>query len=361
MVKTELCEDLIDDIIVRLPPKSILQFRCVSKSWCSRIDSSNFIRKQAIHSDARARRTVNVKHLLDIQKGAYEMFQRSKPEGPILELDSLKFSSSYNSFIYYYGIICLYNITSITLWKPSIKRKLNVPNVPYDPYRQYSVVFGFGYDSIADDYNVVCLCTYGITLQTLYLYSTKTNAWSEIDLPEAYLPFQVRSAGNFVNGAMHWVVKNNSPNTNDSYILTFNLSKRVFGVIPLPSTTQGAIHLSVYTRYLAVILNDGEESSMWLRKLDNNNVASWSKRIKIICSDFKGRTRVSINDEWFEVHKAYNHFSEASRTSVSSSNSCVKYELDSYVETLVLLDNENCLTNKETNMFEKILSYFRRL
>ncbi|XP_071715229.1 F-box/kelch-repeat protein At3g23880-like [Rutidosis leptorrhynchoides] len=266
-----------------------------------------------------------------------------------------------------YGIICLYNhktiIPSITLWNPSIRRKLNVPEIPnFNPFEEYSSVeFGFGYNPIADDYNVVGL-SYGTTLQALYLYSTKKNAWSQVDLPEADPPFKVQSAPCFVDGAMHWVVRNNSPNTNDSYILTFDLSSRVFGAIPLPSTTRGTINLSIYEGYLTLLSDDGEDSSMWLRKLDdnNNNVASWSKPFKVRYFDVTDGTRVYKvkKDEQLEVpNKAYNPFTEA----FHCTNSCVKYEFDSYMETLALLDNDNCSTNKETNMFEKILSVFRCL
>ncbi|XP_071715230.1 F-box/kelch-repeat protein At2g43270-like [Rutidosis leptorrhynchoides] len=348
MVEIELCEDLLDDIIVRLPPKYILQFRCVSKSWCSSINSSNFIRNQAIHSVARARRAVNIACKVHIEYDVYKMLHRSKLEGPLLELDSLKFLGGCNAFNSCYGIICLYNyqtsIPSFTLWNPSIRRKLNVPNVPCDPCRQYSMVFGFGYDQIADDYNIVGL-SYG-TLKIVFLYSTKTNSWSEFDPPKADPHFMVQSKACFVDGVMHWLVNNYSLNTNDSYILTFDLSSRVFGTISLPNITLGIIHLLMCRGYLTVLSKNDEDSSIWLRKLDHNNVASWSGPFKIICSYEKGGTRVSINDLQIEVPKAYNPFTEASRTFVTSPNSCVKCEIDGYMETLALLGNDNCSTNK---------------
>ncbi|XP_071715233.1 putative F-box protein At3g16210 [Rutidosis leptorrhynchoides] len=282
MIEVELCEDLLDEIIARLPPKFIFQFRCVSKSWCSRIDSSDFIRKQAIHSAAQARQIVDVAYQVHIEEEVYKILHELKLEGPLLELDSLKFPGGCNVF------------------------DSCIPN--YDLFEEFSVVFGFGYDPIADDYNVIGLSTYGTSLQTLFLYSTKKNAWSEIDLFEAYPPFKVpSSSGCFVDGAMHWVVKNDSTNTNDSYILTFHLSSRAFGAIPLPT---------------------------------------WSKPFKVSFNDVKGGLRVYNIDQELEVPKVYNPFSGVSRTPMRSSNSCVKFQLDSYVETLALLDNENCSTSE---------------
>ncbi|XP_071715231.1 F-box/kelch-repeat protein At2g43445-like [Rutidosis leptorrhynchoides] len=326
MVEVDLCEDTLDEIIARLPPKFILQFRCVSKSWRSRIDSSNFIRKQSIHSAARARRTANVAHQLHLENDVYKLLHGLKPEGPFLELDSLNFPDACNVFDSCYGIFCLYKkayIPTITLWNPSIRRILNVPNVPYEFCLPYTVVFGFGYDPIADDYSIVGL-SFKTTLQTLFLYSTNTNAWSKIDLPKADPPIKVQ--------------------------------------IPLPCTTQGTIHQSIWIGYLIVISDDGEDRSMWLRKLDNNNVASWSKPFDVNFSDVKRETPVyNIENGEFEVPKAYNPLSGVFRVRVTSSNSCDKYEINSYVETLALLDKENCSTSKETTMFEKILSLFTSL
>ncbi|XP_074378652.1 F-box protein At1g11270-like [Apium graveolens] len=38
--------DLIDEVLCRLPVKPLLRFRCVSKGWCSLIDSNAFAKKQ---------------------------------------------------------------------------------------------------------------------------------------------------------------------------------------------------------------------------------------------------------------------------------------------------------------------------
>lgn len=43
-------EDLIIEIFTRLPPKSLLRFRSLFKSWCSRIRSPSFIRKYILQS-----------------------------------------------------------------------------------------------------------------------------------------------------------------------------------------------------------------------------------------------------------------------------------------------------------------------
>lgn len=43
-------DDLFEGILLRMPVRDLLRLRCVSKSWCSLIDDSSFIRK---HHDAQ--------------------------------------------------------------------------------------------------------------------------------------------------------------------------------------------------------------------------------------------------------------------------------------------------------------------
>ena len=41
---SEIPRDIITDVLSRVPVKSLLRFRCVSKPWCSLIDSPHFVK-----------------------------------------------------------------------------------------------------------------------------------------------------------------------------------------------------------------------------------------------------------------------------------------------------------------------------
>ncbi|GKB34039.1 putative F-box protein [Tanacetum coccineum] len=183
-----LCEELIDEILGKLPPKSLLRFRTLSKSW--------------LH-----------------------------PEDEYMWKESAKFPVS-NCHIVgsCNGIICLYkNIgSSFTLWNPSIRRKLTIPS---HPSGDFTLAYGFGFDPLADDYKIVSISFEGV--QTSFLYSMKANVWSHIGPPSTSF-YTVKSFACFVNGILHWVVKSESSDTGHSYILTFDLSTHVFGMISLP-------------------------------------------------------------------------------------------------------------------------------
>ncbi|GKC04324.1 RNA-directed DNA polymerase, eukaryota [Tanacetum coccineum] len=105
-----LCEELIDEILERLPSKSLHRIRSVSKSWDYRISSPNFIRKHAIRS---------------ITTTTYEYTRR----------ELAKFTESdYRITGSCFRIICMgtrkYYNPSVILWNPSVRRKLTVPNYP---------------------------------------------------------------------------------------------------------------------------------------------------------------------------------------------------------------------------------------
>ncbi|KAK4737218.1 hypothetical protein R3W88_000915 [Solanum pinnatisectum] len=46
-----LPEDLVVDILLRLPLKTLARFKCVCKHWCAFIKSMNFIEKHFLHKN----------------------------------------------------------------------------------------------------------------------------------------------------------------------------------------------------------------------------------------------------------------------------------------------------------------------
>ncbi|KAI3790295.1 hypothetical protein L2E82_03240 [Cichorium intybus] len=109
------------------------------------------------------------------------------------------------------GILCLYDYGkhSISLWNPSIRRKLPVPDCP-DQRLSSWIPFGFGFDPIANDYKIVGVLSnsiYGENPKSSFVYSMKTGAWCAIASPST--PFNwkyANSKAHCVNGTLHWVL-----------------------------------------------------------------------------------------------------------------------------------------------------------
>ncbi|KAI3524342.1 hypothetical protein L1887_02995 [Cichorium endivia] len=157
-----LCEELIIKIFKRLPPKSLLRFRSLSKSWYSCISSPDFIRKHTLQSPQK----LLIRHRTRL--------------GDFCTLDSQdKFGISvkfpYDKQCHIVGlcngVLCLVDLKEnrISLWNPSIRRKLTLPGCPRTS--SYMTI-GFGFDPITDDYKIVSVFNkYGSLRETSYVYN----------------------------------------------------------------------------------------------------------------------------------------------------------------------------------------------
>ncbi|XP_050210881.1 F-box/kelch-repeat protein At3g06240-like [Mercurialis annua] len=160
-------QEVLTEIFLRLPVRSILRCRCVCKLWYSLISNPNFIflhSKQITYS-----KNNNTGYLL-----MRHYSRTNKKESFTLHLDDDDlFSHEYqnldfplrSSWDYFEivgscnGILCLtdnhsHMLKRIVLWNPSIGLSVTLP-LQRIRYRVLNVVLGFGYDSRTNDYKVV--------------------------------------------------------------------------------------------------------------------------------------------------------------------------------------------------------------
>ncbi|KAL4555113.1 hypothetical protein LXL04_037724 [Taraxacum kok-saghyz] len=162
-----LCEELIDEIFTRLPSKTLLRFRSLSKSLWSCISSPGFIRMHTFRSPQK----ICFRHVMNDEERSSFYTLHGEDELPLC----LCPQRGYIGF---------------SLWNPSIRRKLNVPQCPQrsDPLLEG---IGFGFDPLNDDYKIVWFsCAKG--KENSYVYAMKTGAWCEIASPKpqfGWIPF----------------------------------------------------------------------------------------------------------------------------------------------------------------------------
>ncbi|CAM8986093.1 unnamed protein product [Rhodiola kirilowii] len=202
--------DIISDVLSRLRPKELLRFKVVSKEWLSLISDPNFVKQHLRKSitDGCLRIVVRtssgyynfppVKLLLSRANGMlgsrYENFQNSWPKSKIVGSC--------------HGLICLTTgENEIFVWNPALRksRKLPksgipkpIPKGPGSPYR--GSIYGFGYDEVNDDYNVVMIGTDTCRLN-VEVYSMKSNRWRRIGDAPYWLHHE---AGLSVCGTLVW-------------------------------------------------------------------------------------------------------------------------------------------------------------
>jgi len=167
-----------------------------------------------------------------------------------------------------------------------------VREVPISPIAlnpcECSVLCGFGYDSVNDDYKVVTLSCYisdsnDHTKVFVNVYSLKTCTWKSVDYSVDYDPFwcchRPCSPGVFVHESLHWVVY--SALDYEPTILAFSMAKEKFYQLPLPSLV-GNIPGDLCVRHLLVAIGghlctfDPEETDICVMK-EYGIKGSWTR------------------------------------------------------------------------------------
>ncbi|KAL6139829.1 hypothetical protein ACLB2K_058130 [Fragaria x ananassa] len=248
-------EEIVSEILARLPVKSLLRFRCVCKSWCALIADSHFVKKHfgyaesGIYNNSRLLFLQNPPLSIEFEAGK-KLYARSA----IRELQfPVKFPVGYKIIRVlgsYNGLVCFEFESGTFLCNPCTGDSKLLPNPPIESHRLD--LYGFGYDSITDDYKVIT----GRSL--VHVFGLKSGSWRTIrDLDCA----GVQGKGCLFNGALHWLVRG-------SRIVFFSMAEEKFEeMVPLLDHDPVFHGVLVYKEHLCVYeIKDGAPGfvSVWL-------------------------------------------------------------------------------------------------
>ncbi|XP_059629937.1 F-box protein At3g07870-like [Cornus florida] len=320
--KIFLPNDLLMDVLPRLPIKTLVRLACVSKSWYSWLTNPSFI---TVHNLAN-----NNNNLLLIRS-------RSGDDGKGVHFSLLRCE---NQMFYDYanlrlplnsnnpslriigicnGVVCLYSSFSrlvdwkeLYLWNPSIRKTMALPPLQ-DPFRSHSPLMhriGFGYDALTDDYKVVRIVylyeriTNGVrSPPEVDIFSLSTGTWRNIS--HLGLPHIIdESPQAYVNGAAHWLTHwINSV----KLIVSFHMGDEVFGEIMVPGcifveeengfNKKSNVRVVKFQESLSLIVGcnfkyNSSTLNIWVMK-EYGISESWSKRFRI---DWSGGRVSSVAD-----------------------------------------------------------------
>lgn len=167
----ELPEDLVIYIILMLPVKSLLRFKCSCITFCNIIKSSTFI-------NLHLNRTSSAKDELILFKRSFKQEEPNlhknvmsflfsedafslKPISPDVEIPYL---TTTNASVFHQligpcnGLIALTDSLTIILFNPTTRNYRLIPPCPFgipQGFRRSISGVGFGFDSIANDYKFV--------------------------------------------------------------------------------------------------------------------------------------------------------------------------------------------------------------
>ncbi|XP_059632199.1 F-box/kelch-repeat protein At3g06240-like [Cornus florida] len=345
-----LPDDLLCNILSRLPVLNLMQYRCVSKSWQSMISDPQFI-KTHLHQSTQS---------LDTQR----LMVTHPFNGYFISLDyescheSKWVVSPWKSSYSYAEVLCscdgLFllrlhykpfrspNKTSnkeFVLWNPSIRKYVKF-SCPYNAINYISSeLYGLCFDSSTNGYIVIILSRrFGICV---WVFDLKTLSWK--DISDSSFSISDRENGVLVNGALHWIVT--SKKCDSPVIVYFDLMVEKFKEVPKPDYGSkfvkfGLVDLSGWLCLYG--WTDQTQVDIWAMK-EYGKKESWTKLIVIpakigsnicflkpLCLTKTGEVLVEINNSELAI---YNPKECTFRTSI-----CLKgVHSTMYVESLVLL------------------------
>lgn len=279
-------EDVLRKILSRLPVKSLIRFRCVSKTWCALTKKPDFIYlhvNQSIKTNSNTTIIVRQGYSVDPDSltNPMELDSPLKPYYGIFP----NILGSCN------GLVCLSRLKTHVLWNPSTRKHIKLPSPGFEfskgSYSYLYIVYGFGYDHVNHDYKLVRMEQYyGKDVYSLAsivkVYSQKLASWRRITDFPYYLCYN-GSHGVFVGGALHWIVCRKLELDSEKFIAAFDLGTEQYGLVPLPEYLDKGVymHVEVLGETLCLICNFlSIKVDMWVMK-DYGVKNSWTKLISV--------------------------------------------------------------------------------
>ncbi|KDP42191.1 hypothetical protein JCGZ_02921 [Jatropha curcas] len=180
-----LLPEIIFDILLRLPVKPLLRFRCLSKVMFCTIDDSDFIKahlNRSIETNTHKklilvsrRQTFPVLCTLDFDDGMKERVKLDDPLNHSHRWWAYRVLGCCNGLILLYVDI----IKKLILWNPFTKRHKILKAHANESLRRYDG-FGLGYDAASNDYRIVVV-PYKMPKE-VWIYSLRCNSWKKVDV-----------------------------------------------------------------------------------------------------------------------------------------------------------------------------------
>ncbi|XP_059460670.1 F-box/kelch-repeat protein At3g23880-like [Corylus avellana] len=182
---TYLPEEVVVKILSRLPPKSLIRFKCVSKRWHALIGNPDFLSKHLLNHSIIAQNPNEDDPLRLIL-----FFAHDSDTGNLIHsfryYDSLHCASqtplnlpteaTFDIVASCNGLLCLWDYArnDIYLWNPATSSELKALPASSSYCRLRVLLFhvGFGFDSVSNDYKVI----------RILLVEGEDDLWDEVDI-----------------------------------------------------------------------------------------------------------------------------------------------------------------------------------
>ncbi|KAG8650721.1 hypothetical protein MANES_07G065200v8 [Manihot esculenta] len=300
-----LFPEIIEDILLRLPVKSLVRFKSASKTLYSLISESRFVNLQA------KRASNNPKILLFSVSGTCQSLDYETPFGNTCAFVNLNIPRKVLKQVELgvdvigscSGLVCIGSNFDhkLVIWNPCTGTHLVIP-YPSDSFTYYS--YGFGYDPSSECFKIVLV---SLEERTIFqIFSSKSSSWRSLCCPYGSTYILVNYIGDspapLLNGALHWLSysKPQLPSTFlrpyeiSSEFIALDLAKEKFQKLPMPqSIPNHRLVLGELGGCLSLLFSPSmDKVEIWAMK-EYGVKASWSKLLNVFETEYG-----SIYDFW---------------------------------------------------------------
>ncbi|GJR19922.1 F-box domain containing protein [Tanacetum coccineum] len=253
--------EIQSDIIKRLPVKSLVQFRSVSKQWKSFIDNPKFIKNY--HTNPQHHLLVRYNHvptytsIIDDNTFPGQKFPLTAPE----PLKLLKFTLTLGSVDGLLGFFGLYKETMmVVLWNPSVRKCVGIVTSNVADLQFGYTRIGFGVSSNTSDPKLVKINV--VETPSIYwevqVFTLSSRVWRTVYTGAPFKLCDLMLDHVFIDGVIYW-------RTLGSFIISFDLKSDKFGQVCLPERSIRIYELRVAKVNESLgLLEHIKESEMWV-------------------------------------------------------------------------------------------------
>lgn len=287
-----LPEDVMLDILLRLPVKTLLQFKCVSKHWYTLIESPGFVKLHFNHKSNPERLLVR-NYRPDTDKYTYALFHDETFCG-FEEPDHLQMPITVGSLLGPVdGLFLVVGRSgNMALLNPSMRQLRPIPLLHPDvkPHLSpYDDLLGFGWDESGKDYKVISIQYFWNDEldvphdpSIVSIYSLRSDSWrhfEDVDLANSGHCSYKSLCNTYLNGVYYWFTELNDQ---DISILAFDMSLEKFREIKVPDCIKArGGDLTLYGDSVALISCDLDMNAkcvdIWVLKEESR----WVKCLNI--------------------------------------------------------------------------------
>lgn len=277
--KRRIPPEIVDEILLNLPVKSLLRFSSVSKPWNSAIFGSGFGERY------RGRERI----VLESGGGSFYRTASTCLVSSIIPVSNITAAATDFDAPFGYKVEASCRelwlaraAESLFLWNPSMRTYKELPESPLKPEGAIDFVFGLGFERIGGDCKILQIRRKPSRYKAA-VYSLKSNSWKCIK-SKKYMSTD-RSCGVFVSGRLHWMPDTFPPNP--TAIVSFDLSTEKFGKAEMPYSPViwRTARLSVLRGKLSVSMCYEEYCEVWMME-EYGVDKSWAKKFRIERSSF---------------------------------------------------------------------------